>query len=199
MSRPLAALCVGAVALTGGCGRSAMSAQPMRAATEGTPADRIRVMLPTTGAGSEAAGRIVSARVVEVLQQTHGDVALLSTADEQAALAAARAAKAAFLVSPVILEWTDTHTPPLTVDRVRVRLDLKDPVAGETISTVTFENASSLFSVIDTRPEALLDSSFDRAVTMLIATGASGQGTVRQPGPNVLEHIPVDEQKFPRQ
>jgi hypothetical protein len=199
MSRPLAALCVGAVALAGGCGRSSISAQPVRArATDYAPADRIRVML-SAGAGGDAAGRIVSARVVEVLQQTHGDVALLPTADEQDALAATRAAKAAFLVSPTVLEWIDTHTPPLTVDRVKVRLDLKDPVAGEVISTVTFENTSSLFSVVDTRPEALLDNSFDRAVTMLITTGSPGQGIVRQPGPNALEHIPVDEQKFPRQ
>ena len=200
MSWPLAVLCVAVLALTAGCGRATISAQPRRPrATDDAPADRIRVMLPPAGAGSAAAGQIVSARIVEVLQQTHGDVALLPIADERDALAAARQAKAAFLVSPTILEWTDGHTPPLTADRVKVRLDLKDPIAGEVISAVTFENVSSLFSAVDTRPEALLDSSFDRAVTMLITTGSPGQGTVRQPGPDVLEHIPVDEQKFPRQ
>jgi hypothetical protein len=102
-------------------------------------------------------------------------------------------------VSPTVLEWIDTHTPPVTVDRVKVRLDLQDPIAGEVISAVTFENSSSLFSVVDTRPEALLDSSFDRAVTMLITTGSPGQGTVRPPGANSLEHNPGDEKKFPRQ
>jgi hypothetical protein len=69
MSRPLAALCLGAVVLAGGCGRSSISAQPVHPrATDYSPADRIRVMLPPAGAAGEAAGRIVSARVVEVLQ-----------------------------------------------------------------------------------------------------------------------------------
>jgi hypothetical protein len=155
-------------------------------------------MLPQ-GAGGEEAGRIVSARIIQVLQQTHGDVALVPTADDKEALAAARQAKATFLVSPTILEWTDSHAPPLTADRVKLRLDLQDPTAGEVISAVTFENASPLLAVTDTRPEALLDDSFDRAVTLLITTGSPGQGTVRQPGPDALEHVPVDEQKFPRQ
>jgi len=137
--------------------------------------------------------------VIQVLQQTHGDGALVPTTNTQEALAATRAAQAKFLVSPTILIWTDTHSPPVTADRVRVRLDLLDPNAGEVVSSVTFENTSSLLSVTDTRPDALLDQSFDRSVTMLITTGMPGQGTIREPGPTTLEHVPVDQQKFPRQ
>ena len=201
MPRPLAALCVGAFALSVGCGRSTISAEPVRMGTrDASPADRIRVMLPLpSGQGGDAAGRIVSARVIEVLQQTHGDVALVTTADERDALAASRQANATFLIVPTILEWTDAHSPPLTADRVKVRLELKDPADGAAISAIRFENTSPLFAVVDTRPEALLDSSFDRAVNMLVATGSTGHGTLHQPGPNALEHVPVDEQKFPRQ
>jgi hypothetical protein len=35
-------------------------------------------------------------------------------------------------------------------------------------------------------------------VRVLMTTG-SGPDVVRQPGPRVLENVPVDEQKFPRQ
>jgi len=200
MSRPLVAIGVAALAVAAGCGRGTVSTQPGRArALDYSPADRIRVMLAPPGTAGEAASRTISARVIEVLQQTHADVALVPTTDDAEALAAARSAKAAYLISPTILEWTDGHSPPLTADRVKVRLDLRDPTTGEVISSVTFENTSSLLSVVDTRPEALLDNSFDRGVTLLITTGSPGQGTVRQPGPNALEHVPVDEQKFPRQ
>ncbi len=201
MSRPRAAVWLALLApLAAACGRGTIAAHPGAArAGDYSPADRIRVMLAPPGSAGEAAPRIVSARVIEVLQQTHADVALVPTAEDKEALLAAHEAKAAFLVSPTILEWTDTHAPPLTADRVKVRLELRDPNAGEVLSAVTFENVSSLLAVTDTRPEALLDGSFDRAVTMLITTGSPGQGTVRQPGPNALEHIPVDEQKFPRQ
>ena len=201
MSRPLAAASLALLLpFAAGCGRGTIAAQRGPAhASDYSPTDRIRVMLAPAGSTGEAAPRLVSARVVLVLQQTHADVALLPTADDKEALAAAHEAKAAFLVSPTILEWTDTHAPPLTADRVKVRLELRDPNAGEVLSAVTFENTSSLLSVSDTQPDALLDDSFDRAVTMLVTTGSPGQGTVRQPGPNALEHIPVDEQKFPRQ
>jgi len=155
-------------------------------------------MLSAPGPASEAASRTVSARVIEVLQQTHGDVALVPTTNRTEALNAAREAKAACLVSPTILEWVDSDAPPLTADRVAVRLDLLDPHAGEVLSTLTFENVTGL-SLGDSRPDVLLDRSFDRAVTLLITTGSPGQGTVRDPGPGALEHVPVDEQKYPRQ
>src|SRR5215831_12244396 len=156
MPRPLAALCIAAFALTAGCGRSTISAEPVRVETrEASPNDRIRVMLPPPGGpGGEAAGRIVSARVIEVLQQTHGDVVLVATADEPDALAASRQANATFLIVPTILEWTDAHSPPLTADRVKVRLELKDPADGAAISAIRFENTSSVFAVVDSRPEA---------------------------------------------
>ena len=163
-----------------------------------SPSDVMRVMLSPPGDAGEAASRIVSARIVEVLQQTHGDVALLPTWNVEEAIAASRQAKAKYLISPTIVEWTDKHAPPLTADRVKVRLDLRDPNAGDVVSSLMFENTSSLLTAVDTPPEALLDSSFDRAVRVLITTG-SGQDVAHQPGPRVLENVPVDEQKFPRQ
>ena len=200
MFRPLAPVLVIGAALLAGCSGGKVVREPVGArASDYVPTDRIRVMLPAPGLVDEATGRIVSARVIQVLQQTHGDVGLIDTADQSAALAEARAAKAAFLVSPVILEWTDTHAPPLTVDRVKLRLDLLDCNAGEVVSAVTFDNVSPVLSVIDARPEALLDDSFNRAVTMLMTTGSPRAGTFRQPGPDALEHVAIDEQKYPRQ
>jgi hypothetical protein len=201
MRRRRAARAVLCALLLAGCGGAKISGQSIGArAADYSPTERIRVMLPVpSNPGGEGAGRIVAARVVEVLQQTHADVALLATSDDAQALADARHAKAAFLITPVILDWTDNHAPPFNADHVKVRLDLREPGTGETVSAVTFENTSSLAAVIDTRPEALLDESFNRAVTMLVTTGTPGQGTVRQPGPDTLEHVPVDEQKYPRQ
>ena len=200
MPRHSSALCLALLALGAGCSGGTVTPQrPAARAADYSPADRIRVMLAPPGTAGEAASRIVSARVIEVLLQTHADVALVPTADDQEALAAARTAKASFLVSPTVLEWTDSHAPPLTADRVKIRLALRDPNAGEEVSAVTFENVSSVLSVVDTRPEALLDESFNRAVTVLITTGTAGPGSARQPGPKALENVPVDEQKYPRQ
>jgi hypothetical protein len=199
MSRPSASGLV-LLALLAACGGGKVSMQPSGPrAADYSPADRLRVMLPPSGPGGEAAGRIVSARVVEVLQQTHGDVALVPTSNLEEATAAARAAKAVFVISPTIVEWTDSHEPPLTADHVKLRIELRDANAGEVVSSMTFENVSSLLAVTDTRPEVLLDNSFDRAVTLLITTGSAGRGTMREPGPTTLEHVPVDQQKYPRQ
>lgn len=199
MSRPPAGVLLLGIVLSA-CSGAKVSREPIAArAIDYEPVDRIRVMLAPPGVADEESARIVSARVIQVLQQTHGDVALIASSDQNAALAEARAAKASFLVCPVILDWKDSHSPPLTADHVKIRLDLRDVPSGDVVSAVTFENESSLFDVIDTRPEALLDRSFDRAVTMLMTTGSPGQGTVREPGPTALEHVPVDEQKYPRQ
>ena len=201
MSRPSSPTVLLAVALlAGGCSGGRITG-PSNGGRAGdySPAERLRVMLAAPGPAGEAGSRAVSQRVVAVLQQTHGDVGLIPTANEQDALAAAREAQAAYLISPTILEWADGHAPPFTADHVKVRLDLRDPAAGEVVSTVTFSNVSPLFSVFDSGPDVLLDSTFDRAVTLLIATGSSRQAAARTPGPIALEHVPIDQQKYPRQ
>jgi hypothetical protein len=136
----------------------------------------MRVMLAAPGVADEAGTRALSGRIVAVLQQTHGDAALIATANDADALAAAREAKATFLISPTILEWHDGHAPPLTADRIEVRMDLRDPNTGEVINSVTFENVSSFATAVDTTPDALLDQSFDRGVRALITTGSTGGG-----------------------
>lgn len=201
MSRPSTPIVLAAAALlAAGCSGGTITG-PRSEARSGdySPTDRIRVMLAAPGSAGEAGSRAVSQRILAVLQQTHGDAGLIPTSNEQDALAAARDAKAAFLISPTILEWSDGHAPPFTADRIKVRLDMRDPATGEVVSTVTFANVSSFLSAVDTGPETLLDSTFDRAVTMLIATGSTGQASARKPGPAVLEHVPVDQQKYPRQ
>src|SRR5262245_4100497 len=176
---------VAAGLLAAGCGGGRFTATPGGAtATDYSPTDRIRVMLPAPDKADETGSRVVSGRVVLALQQTHGDVALIPTTNDTEALDAARAAKATYLITPTIVEWTDTHAPPLTADRITVRLDLRDPNTGEVLSTVTFENTSPLLSAVDTRPDALLDESFNRAVLVLIATGSPAAR---------------DQQKLPRQ
>ena len=185
MSRPSTPTVLLTIALlAAGCSGGTITG-PTSGARAGdySPAERIRVMLAVPGPAGEAASRAVSQRVVAVLQQTHGDVGLIPTTNDQEALAAAREAKAAYLISPTIVEWTDGHAPPFTADHVKVRLDLRDPGTGDVVSTVTFANVSPFLTVFDSGPEVLLDPSFDRAVTLLVTTGSPGQGTARKPGP----------------
>jgi hypothetical protein len=192
MSRPSTPIVlVVAALLAAGCSGGTITG-PRSVARSGdySPAERIRVMLAAPGSAGEPASRAVSQRILAVLQQTHGDVGLIPTSNEQDALAAAREAKAAYLISPTILEWTDGHAPPFTADRIKVQLDLRDPGSGEVVSTVTFANVSPFLSAVDSGPETLLDSTFDRAVTMLVTTGAGGHASARRPGPAVLEHVP---------
>jgi hypothetical protein len=166
-----------AVGLLAGCGGGRFTTQSSGAqASDYSPTDRIRVMLAAPGAADEAGTRAVSARIVAVLQQTHGDAALIATTNEADALAATRDAKATFLISPTILEWHDGHAPPLTADRIEVRMDLRDPSSGEVVNSVTFENVSSFAAAFDTTPDALLDHSFDRGVRALITTRSTGGG-----------------------
>jgi hypothetical protein len=181
MAGAYAALVVLAVGLLAGCGGGRFTAQGGGArASDYSPTDRIRVMLAAPGVADEAGVRAVSARIVAVLQQTHGDAVLIPTANEADALAGARDAKATFLISPTILEWHDGHAPPLTADRVELRLDLRDPNSGEVVNSVTFDNVSSFFAAFDSPPDALLDQSFDRAVTALLTTAPTGHRSARQ-------------------
>lgn len=161
-------------AVLAACGHGTITVAPPSAARAGdySPADRLRVMLAPPGVAGEAASRRVSARVVDVLQQTHADVALLATSELMQALADAREAKATYLVVPSIVEWADGHAPPFTADRIKVQLELRAPADGEVVSTVTYANVSPLFEVTDSGPEALLGQGFDKAVTVLIETGA---------------------------
>jgi len=198
MSRPLGPLLVCA-ALLSACGAK-VTREPIGAgASDYVPTGGIRVMLAPPGVADEQGVRAVSDRIVLALQQTHGDVALVDTSDQRAAMDEARAAKASLLVSPVVLVWIDGHAPPLTADHVKLRLELLDAQSGKVVSAVMFENQSSFLVVFDTPPQTLLDGSFDRAVTMLMTTGSPGESSVRQPGPTALEHVPVNEQKYPRQ
>ena len=173
MVRAHAPLLILAAGLLVGCGGGRFTVQNGGAlARDYAPTDRMRVMLAAAGPAGEAGARAVSARIIAVLLQTHGDVALIPTSNEADALADARQANATFLISPTILEWHDGHAPPLTADRIKVRLDLRDPSTGEVVNTVTYENVSSLVAAVDTTPDALLDGSFDRAVMALITSGS---------------------------
>ena len=149
-------------------------------ATDYSPTDRVRVMLAKPGVADETAARTVSAKIVAALMTRHGDVALVPTSNDAEALEAARAAQATFLISPTILEWHDGHAPPFTADRIKVRMDLRDPNTGEVINTATFENVSSIYAGFDTQPDALLDATFDRAVAALITGGSTGRGVAQQ-------------------
>lgn len=172
MSRPLAGvlLFLGAVSLAA-CGAK-ITREPVGAvANDYVPTDRLRVMLAPLGPVDEPTSRVISARIVQGLQQTHADVALIASSDRTAALAEARAANAPFLVSPTVLEWTDGTAPPFTVDRIKVRLDLLDTRAGEVVNAIVFENQTS-FTVFNEPPATLLDRSFDTAVTRLMTPGS---------------------------
>ncbi len=151
------------------CGRGSFTVQsngPAR--VEYSPAERIRVMLPPAGSQGDEGGRVISGRVVQVLQQTHADVQLIASDKLDDALAEARTATAAYLIQPTVTAWSEGHAPPFTADQLGVRLDLVDVASGAVIDTATFSNSSSLFEVSDTPPTALLDARFDDAVRALI-------------------------------
>jgi hypothetical protein len=174
------AIILAAALLAGGCSGGKFTVLHSAAnPNDYSPNARIRVMLAAPDKTDEAGTRVVSARIVSVLQQTHSDVALIPTANESEALDAARAANATFLITPTIIDWNDSHAPPLTADRVKLKLDLRDPRTGEVLNSVTFENISSLATAFDTTPDALLDQSFVNAVTALVATPAPS-GSARQ-------------------
>src|SRR5262245_26336220 len=101
MVRAYAPLWILAAGLLLGCGGGKFTVPNGGArARDYAPTDRMRVMLPPSGGADEAGARAVSARIVAVLQQTHGDAALIPTANDADALAAARQADAAFLITP---------------------------------------------------------------------------------------------------
>ena len=171
MSRRLVAV-LAALASVGlaACGRGTITQEHIAPrATDSIPTQRLRIMLPPAGSQGEAASRIVAGRTVMVLQQTHGDVALIPTADKAEAIAAAREAKADFLVQPIVVTWIEGHAPPFTADHVTIRLELIHPKDGELLNVVVFDNSSSLWAVIDEPPDALLDKTFDRAVVLLLS------------------------------
>lgn len=165
----LVALVVAAAA----CGRGSYEVQSSAAQGVTTsPNERLRVMLPAPGAQGEAPGREVAARIIAVLQQSYADVQLLPTADRTAALDSAGQAKAQLLIQPAITTWVNSPAPPFTVDKVGVRLDLLDVDDGAVLRTATFDNVSSLWSVSNAGPSALLDQQFDTAVRDLVGAPA---------------------------
>lgn len=167
MFRVCTVLVLAAVALSGCAGKITGPTGDVRAAY--APTDRVRVMLAVPGPSNDAASRAVAQRVIAVLQQSHGEVALLPTINLQEAMAAAREANAKYLICPTIEEWYDGMAPPFTADRIKVRLDLRDVANGDVVDTVTFSNVA-MFSVSDQNPDALLDKTFERAVGELVGS-----------------------------
>jgi hypothetical protein len=168
--RPVVVLALLASVATAACGRGTITQEPIAPrATDSIPTQRLRVMLPPAGAQGEPASRLVAARVVMVLQQTHADVALIPSADKAEAIIAAREAKADFLVQPIVVTWVEGHAPPFTADHISIRLELIHPKDGAVLNAVVFDNTSSLWAVSDESPDALLDRTFDRAVILLLS------------------------------
>lgn len=159
------------LALLTACGRGSFTVEstgPKR--VDYAPTERLRVMLPPAGNQGDEGGRIVSGRIVQVLQQTHADVQLLPTNDRSAALNDARQAQADFLIAPSITAWSEGHAPPFTADQLGIRMELLEVANGTVVNTVDYSNESSLFTVTDAPPSALLDARFDDAVRALIGS-----------------------------
>lgn len=153
------------------CGRGSYTVQPNGPArVDYSPAERIRVMLPPAGSQGDEGGRIVSGRVVQVLQQTHADVQLIASSDRAAALADAAAARAVYLIAPTVTLWAEGLAPPFTADQLGVRLELVDVATGAVVNTATYANTSSVFTVSEAPPSSLLDARFDDAVRALIGS-----------------------------
>ncbi|MDX2171159.1 MAG: hypothetical protein SF182_29085 [Deltaproteobacteria bacterium] len=168
MSRRAALLLL---ALLTACGRGSFTVDAVGPKkVDYAPTERLRVMLPPAGNQGDEGGRVVSGRIVQVLQQTHADVQLLPTADLTAALADARQAKADFIVQPSITAWSEGHAPPFTADQLGIRLQLVSVTSGEVVNAVDYSNESSLFTVSDAPPSSLLDATFDDAVRALIGS-----------------------------
>ena len=170
MSRLAALVLVLAVAA---CGRGSYTVQPNGPArVDYSPTEHLRVMLPPPGSQGDEGGRIISGRVVQVLQQTHADVQLIASDQLTEALAEARTAKATYLIQPAVTQWSEGHAPPFTADQLGIRLDLIDVASGAVVNTATFSNSSSIVEVSDTPPTSLLDARFDDAVRALIGAAA---------------------------
>ena len=159
------------LALLAACGQGSFSVEatgPKR--VDYSPTEKVRVMLPPSGAQGDEGGRVIAGRIVQVLQQTHADVQLLPTSDAAQALTDARQAQADFLIQPTITAWSEGHAPPFTADQLGVRMQLVAVASGDTVTTVDFENSSSIFSISDTPPQTLLDARFDDAVRALVGS-----------------------------
>jgi hypothetical protein len=113
-------------------------------------------------------GRFVAERTLTAVREKFPLAQLVEGDNERAALAGAKEQGVDFLVAPRILHWEDRNTPWSGIrDKVRVELRLlkTDPV--ELISSVRFESRSNSITLIDGKPEGLLDDDFDEAVLPL--------------------------------
>lgn len=175
MWRKAAFLLTAGLIIVAGCARSKVVVAPgaLRPVTY-SPADRVRVMQARDGIYGtteyQGSGRTISARVIEALQRTHGEVRLLAVSDRDQAIVTSRASAVKYLVVPTILHWQDRANWAGVPDEVRIRLELYDVPRDAVTSAVTFEAASPSFSLVEEAPEALLDRSFERAVLVLFQT-----------------------------
>lgn len=157
------------VVVVAACGRGSYTVQPNGPErVDYSPAEKLRVMLPPSGAQGDEGSRIVAGRIVQVLQQTHADVQLIASTDRSAAVAEAAAAKARYLIAPTVTLWSEGLAPPFTADQLGVRMELIDVPTNTVVNTANFSNTTSVFTVSDTPPSSLLDARFDDAVRALI-------------------------------
>jgi hypothetical protein len=167
--RRAAVLLIAIVAVA--CGRGSYTIQPNGPErVDYSPAEKLRVMLPPAGSQGDEGGRLISGRIVQVLQQTHADVQLIASSDRTAALAEAKSAQAVYLIAPTVTLWSEGLAPPFTADQLGIRLELIDVASGAVVNTAEYSNTSSVFTVSDTPPSSLLDTRFDDAVRALIGS-----------------------------
>jgi hypothetical protein len=113
-------------------------------------------------------GRIVAKRVLETVREEFPLAQLFADGEEGAAARLAADQGVALIVSPTILHWEDRATAWSGFrDKVRIEVRLLSVEPPGLISDVTFESRNNSITLLDRRPEDLLDDDFDEAVLSL--------------------------------
>lgn len=169
------AWCAAVLFLLTGCGAHSITRSPVASGSITTTAsDRIRVIESADGSLEghtySGSGRLLAGRIVQALQGSFVDVALIPTTDAVEGLDKARASQARYLVVPTILYWEDRNSKwSMMPDRVSIQLVLRDSTSDTAINAVTFEAQSRRqFINGNPPPERLLNRNFDRAVRELL-------------------------------
>jgi len=130
-----------------------------------TPKDGVYGSRPYTGSG-----QAVATRVLSILRSRLPLAQSLPGVDERVALEQARSKGIRYIVSPVILHWEDRATA-WSGRRDKVRVEVRvvgvEPAASLLGRTV-FESRNNSITLLDRRPEDLLDDDFAHAVEDLI-------------------------------
>jgi hypothetical protein len=154
------------------CAYASIESDEARGRRQVSAAGGVWVVVPSDGSygGTQygGSGRIVAKRVLEAVRERFPLAQQFADGDEGAAARIAADQGVDLIVSPTILHWEDRATAWSGFrDKVRIEVRLLGVEPPELISDVTFESRNNSITLLDRRPEDLLDDDFDEAVSSL--------------------------------